>query len=97
MTSLAPILESFFTRRLIGQRRASSYTIASYRDALRLLLQYAHAETGKAPHAFDLEDLDAVFLGGYLTWLEGSRGSSIHTRNVRLAAIPCLRILTPGR
>lgn len=90
MTSLAPVLESFFTRRLIGQRRASPNTIASYRDAFRLLLQYAHAETGKAPQALDLEDLDAVFLGGYLTWLESSRGSSIHTRNVRLAAIHAL-------
>ncbi len=44
MTSLAPILESFFTERLITQRRASPHTIASYRDTFRLLLGFAETE-----------------------------------------------------
>lgn len=38
MSALAPVLEGFFTERLIGQRRASPHTVASYRDAFRLLL-----------------------------------------------------------
>ncbi len=46
MTSLSPIMESFFLRRLIGQRRASHNTVASYRDAFRLLVQYAHEQQG---------------------------------------------------
>lgn len=37
MTTLAPILESFFAIRLLGQRRASANTVAPYRDAFRLL------------------------------------------------------------
>lgn len=90
MTSLAPILEAFFTRRLIDQRRVSPNTVAAYRDAFRLLLQYAHKETGQVPQNLDLEDLDAVLIGGYLSWLESSRGSSIQTRNARLAAIRAL-------
>lgn len=90
MTSLAPILEAFFLHRLVGQRRASQNTVASYRDAFRLLLQYAKERTGKQPHNLELEDLDAVLLGGYLSWLESSRGASIHTRNARLAAIRAL-------
>ncbi|WP_407709461.1 tyrosine-type recombinase/integrase [Arthrobacter nitrophenolicus] len=90
MTALAPILESFFFRRLMGQRRASQNTVASYRDAFRLLLHYAKEETGKAPQSLKLEDLDATFIGSYLAWLERSRGASIHTRNARLAAIRAL-------
>jgi hypothetical protein len=37
-TSFPILLESFFTKRLIAQRRASPHTIGSYRDAFRLLL-----------------------------------------------------------
>lgn len=90
MTSLAPVLEAFFTRRLLGQRQASPNTIAAYRDAFRLLLQYARQETGKDPQNLHLEDLDASLIGGYLSWLETGRASSIQTRNARLAAIRAL-------
>ena len=38
MTALAPILQAFFTDRLIRQRQASPHTIAAYRDTFRLLL-----------------------------------------------------------
>ena len=47
MTLLAPTLEAFFSRRLIGQRRASPHTISAYRDSFRLLLAFAHKQTGK--------------------------------------------------
>jgi integrase/recombinase XerD len=90
MTSLAPVMEAFFLQRLIGQRRASQNTVASYRDAFRLLLAYSHEQTGKEPHNLDLEDLNAALIGGYLSWLETTRGASIHTRNARLAAIRAL-------
>ena len=33
MSSLAPILEAFFTERLLTQRQVSPHTVASYRDA----------------------------------------------------------------
>jgi integrase/recombinase XerD len=58
------LLESFFTKRLIAQRRASPHTIGSYRDAFRLLLQFAEQRLGKAPSRLTLEDLQAPFLGG---------------------------------
>ncbi|WP_245288267.1 hypothetical protein [Bradyrhizobium sp. Ec3.3] len=38
---LAPLLESYFRRRLIKQRNATSATLASYRDALRMLILFA--------------------------------------------------------
>ena len=39
MSLLAPTMQAFFTERLITQRDSSPHTIASYRDAFRLLLE----------------------------------------------------------
>jgi len=38
--SFAGLLQGFFTQRLMQQRQASPHTIASYRDAFRLLLRF---------------------------------------------------------
>ncbi|HET6951747.1 MAG TPA: tyrosine-type recombinase/integrase [Acidimicrobiales bacterium] len=90
MSALAPVLEGFFTERLIGQRRASAHTVASYRDTFRLLLGFAQRHTGKAPSKLDLADLDAVLIGAFLDHLEAERHNSVRTRNNRLAAIHSL-------
>ncbi len=90
MSALAPVMEGFFTERLIGQRRASPHTVASYRDTFRLLLGFAQRHTGKAPAKLDLEDLDAVVIGAFLDHLEAERHNSVRTRNNRLAAIHSL-------
>jgi site-specific recombinase XerC len=86
MSPLAPALQSFFTDRLIRQRHVSSHTIAAYRDSLRLLLGFASAQTGVAPSALDLADLDAPLIGGFLDHLETERCNTVRTRNARLAA-----------
>ena len=90
MSALAPVMEGFFTERLIGQRRASAHTVASYRDTFRLLLGFAHDRTGKAPSKLSLEDLDAALVGAFLDHLERERHNSVRTRNNRLAAIHSL-------
>jgi integrase/recombinase XerD len=90
MTALAPTLQAFFTERLISQRRASSHTVAAYRDTFRLLLGYAYQCTGKAPSTLDLDDLDAHMISGFLDHLEQQRRNSVATRNARLAAIHSL-------
>ncbi|MFV1999537.1 MAG: tyrosine-type recombinase/integrase [Acidimicrobiia bacterium] len=90
MTLLAPTMETFFTERLIGQRRASPNTIASYRDTFRLLLGFAQQQTAKPPSKLDLIDLDAVLIGEFLDHLEHDRHNSVRTRNNRLAAIHSL-------
>jgi integrase/recombinase XerD len=90
VTALAPVLQAFFTDRLITQRRASSHTIASYRDTFRLLLGYAAAKTGKKPSALDIADLDAPLITAFLNHLECERGNLARTRNTRLAAIHSL-------
>ena len=87
MSLIAPTLQAFFTDRLITQRNSSPETIASYRDAMRLLLAYARDQTGKQPFELDFDDLDAPLIGAFLTHLETDRGNSPRTRNNRLAAI----------
>lgn len=90
MSALAPILQAFFTDRLIRQRHASTHTIAAYRDTFRLLLGYAAAKTGRPSTRLDLVDLDADLIAGFLDHLEHHRGNSVRTRNARLAAIHSL-------
>jgi integrase/recombinase XerD len=90
MTSLAPILQTFFTQRLTAQQNASPSTIAAYRDTFRLLLVFTQDHTGIPPARLSLEDLDAPLISAYLNHLETQRGVAITTRNSRLAALHSL-------
>jgi len=81
------LLQCFFTERLLGQLGASSQTVASYRDAFRLLLRFATKRLKQAPSDLRLEDLDASLLGEFLEHLERDRRNSIRTRNNRLSAL----------
>jgi integrase/recombinase XerD len=85
--NLAVLLEGFFTKRLIDQRRASPHTIASYRDTFRLLLGFAEKRLGRAPSKLALENLNAPFVASFLDELERKRGNGARSRNIRLAAI----------
>ena len=86
-TPLAPTLESFFTDRLLRQKRVSPNTIASYRDTFRLLLRFAEQRTCTRPAQLELTQLDATMIGAFLDHLETERGNSARTRNVRLGTI----------
>lgn len=90
MSALAPTLQEFFTDRLMRQRQASQNTVASYRDALRLLLHFAAERKGIEPSKLDVDDIDAQLVGAFLEHLEHDRGNSVRTRNSRLAAIRSL-------
>lgn len=85
--NVAPILQAFFTDRLMAQRQASPHTIASYRDTFCLLLRFIQQRIGKAPSSLSLQDLDAPLIGSFLQHLEQVRGNSPRSRNVRLAAV----------
>jgi len=87
VTSLAPLLESFFLERLQRHRQASPHTIAAYRDAFRLLLRFTETHLGKPPSELLLADLDASLVAAFLDHLEQDRGNSSQSRNARLAAI----------
>lgn len=83
-----PILvEGFFARRLIAQRKASPHTVASYRDTFRLLLGFAAKELKRAPSKLTLADLNAPVVASFLDHLEKTRANGARSRNQRLAAI----------
>ncbi len=86
-TTLAALLQSFFTGRLQRQMRASPHTVSSYRDTFRLLLRYATNRLGEKPSDLALEDLDPSLVIDFLDYIEGKRGNTNRTRNNRLAAI----------
>src|ERR1017187_7244536 len=87
VSSFPSLIQRFFTDRLLKQLGASQYTVAAYRDAFRLLLQFASERLGRAPSELRMDDLDTSFLGQFLEHLELNRGNCTRTRNNRLSAI----------
>jgi integrase/recombinase XerD len=85
--SFPALLERFFTQRLMAQRHVSPHTIASYRDAFRLLLQFAREQLHKPPSRLMLQDLNPALIGAFLDDLEKGRDNSARSRNLRLTAI----------
>jgi integrase/recombinase XerD len=90
MSQLAPVLQGFFTDKLLRQRQASPNTIAAYRDTCRLLLQFAAGQARKQPCQLDIADLDAPLITAFLQYLETGRANAVTSRNARLAAIRSL-------
>lgn len=84
---LSFLLEAFFRKRLITQRRVSPHTIASYRDTFRLLLAFAQKRLGRPPSKLSLEEVDASLVSEFLDRLEADRRNTARTRNLRLTAI----------
>lgn len=84
---LAQLLESFFLQRLNAQRNASPATVASYRDALRLLILFACDRSGRKPCQLHVSDMNRDIVLLFLNHLERERGNSVQTRNARLTAI----------
>lgn len=86
-SAIGPLIQSFFTQHLQQHRRVSPQTVASYRDTLKLLLQFVKMQGGKEPSALCVADLDAPVILSFLDHLEEHRNNSARSRNVRLAAI----------
>jgi len=84
--SFPSLLQAFFAEHLVTHKRASAETIDAYRDAFRLLLRYVHRTAGVEPSDLRTEDLDPPRILAFLEDLE-KRGSSVRSRNARLAAI----------
>ncbi|WP_171814331.1 tyrosine-type recombinase/integrase [Arthrobacter dokdonensis] len=80
-------LSKFLTDHLAGERDLSGQTIASYRDAIKLLLTWFRDVEETPPEKLSLADLDRVRVLAFLDWLEAERGNSAATRNQRLAVI----------
>jgi site-specific recombinase XerD len=87
MSDLAPLLQGFFTDKLMLQRQASPHTVSSYRDTFKLLLAFLAQRASRPPAQLSITDLDAPAIGAFLQHLETSRGNTTVTRNARLAAL----------
>jgi len=81
------LMQAFFNDYLPHQRALSPRTVESYRDALRLLLEFIESRDGKTLAHVELADLTPEVIQGFLTHLEQVRHNSIHSRNIRLAAV----------
>lgn len=86
-TTLAPLLQRFFTQRLMQQRQASPHTISSYRDTFRQFLKFVQQRLRKTPSRLTFEEIDAPLIVAFLDELEKHQGLSVRSRNLRLTAI----------
>jgi integrase/recombinase XerD len=84
--TLACALRSYFTDYLPKQRAISPHTLSSYRDSLKLFMQFVAGEKAD-PCLLMLEKLSAEQVSDFLQYLEDSRHNLAATRNVRLSAI----------
>ena len=87
MTPLAPHIEAFFRDYLVRHRGVSPHTCDSYAYSFQALFEFASRKLRVTPSALMLEQLDASLISSFLEHLEGVRGNSAETRNIRLAAI----------
>jgi site-specific recombinase XerD len=85
--SFPALVQPFFTLYLVNQRAMSPHTVAAYRDALVLFLNFASQRLGKAPTALLLSDIAPDLILAFLDHLEQQRHNTVQTRNLRLVAL----------
>jgi site-specific recombinase XerD len=85
--SFAPLLERFFTERLMHQRQASPHTISSYRDTFRQFLKFTAQRLQTAPSQLHFKDVDAPVILAFLDHVEQQHGITARSRNLRLTAL----------
>jgi site-specific recombinase XerD len=86
-TDIGKSIHGFFEHHLVSQRGLSAHTVLAYRDAWKLLLQFACQDQRKNCTDLALEDISADTVRRFLDHLERKRNNGVHTRNNRLAAI----------
>jgi len=87
MNNLGGSLKNFLAHHLPNLRGLSAHTIFSYRDSLKLLLQFLSLNKKTHVSKLTIEDIDVTGIFAFLDHLEENRGNGIGTRNIRLAAI----------
>lgn len=85
--SFAALVQQFFTEYLVAQRAVSPRTVACYRDALILFLDFASRTLSKAPTAMRLADVQPDLILAFLDHLERDRNNAVRSRNLRLTAL----------
>jgi site-specific recombinase XerD len=78
--SFASLVQEFFTEYLVAQRAVSPRTVACYRDALMLFLDFASTK-------LKLNDMQPALILAFLDHLECQRHNAVRSRNLRLTAL----------
>jgi site-specific recombinase XerD len=85
--TLGPIVYAFFVEHLRQQKGLRPASIRSYRDALRLFLNFTAHDAGRKVSRLSLQDLTFERVLAFLRHLEEDRYNHIQTRNHRLAVL----------
>jgi site-specific recombinase XerD len=85
--SFPSLVQSFFTEHLMQQRALSARTVAAYRDAFILFLDFAQKRLHKPSAEFLLADITPALILAFLDYLEADRHNVVRSRNARLAAL----------
>jgi len=96
--SFAALVQAYFTEYLVQQRALSPQTIATYRDAFMLFLNFARSRLGKSPAAMVLADITPDLIIAFLDHLERQRHNSVRSAQCTLggpAVVPEVRC-APG-
>lgn len=86
-TQLYQHLSAWLTERLPHEMRVSAHTLATYRHAWRLLVEFASHAQKKRPSQLALHEVNAELVLEWLKHLEVERRNRPQTRNARLAAV----------
>ena len=80
-------IQLFLTRYCQQERQLSRQTVLSYRDTIKLLLNYLHGQKKLSLKKIEPSVLTYELVSDFLTHLEKKRNVSVSTRNQRLCAI----------
>ena len=85
--SFAPLLEKYFLKYLINQKKATPRTVSTYRDSFSIYLTYLDSIRGIAPDKIEMVHFSLDYLEAFCSYLENVRGCSSSTINLRLSSI----------
>lgn len=85
--NLGRIIYSFFTDYLVTQKGLRPSSIKSYRDVIRLFLQFVSTDLQRKITRLSLRDLSAERVKDFLKYLESDRKNHTRTRNHRLTIL----------
>jgi site-specific recombinase XerD len=86
-STLGTLVHEFFANHLVEQKGLRQGSVRSYRDTLRLFLQFVAEDTRRNVSQLTPEDLIFKRVLAFLRHLEQRRHNRITTRNQRLAAL----------
>jgi integrase/recombinase XerD len=86
-STLGTLVHEFFLDHLVEQKGLRQSSVRSYRDTLRLFLQFVAADARRDVSRLMLEDLSFERVLAFLRHLEQQRHNRVTTRNQRLAAL----------